>query len=163
MFVSGPRTIVPATRTAPAVTGKSPLVIFKSVLLPQPLRPTTVTNSPSETWKETSSSATTSSSPIVDFPDSVVFDKVCQAGPLHPRVLADELIDVSRLIVDRRRQLKVLVSDLHRLFHHCLFHIAETLFLGLLIDNIVESCFHLRQAYLAVFLRIGLHENLKGL
>jgi len=36
----------------------SPIIIFASKLLPEPLTPQSVTNSPSSTWKSTESSTT---------------------------------------------------------------------------------------------------------
>jgi hypothetical protein len=53
----GPCTTWPLTRTAPDVDGSSPATIFSSVLLPQPLGPTTATNSPSSAVSVISSSA----------------------------------------------------------------------------------------------------------
>ena len=53
----GPSTGVPASRTVPRVAGSRPAEIFSSVLLPQPLGPTMVTNSRSATDSEMSLSA----------------------------------------------------------------------------------------------------------
>ena len=45
----GPVTATPSTSTSPAVASTSPAMMLSSVVLPQPLRPTSVTNSFSAT------------------------------------------------------------------------------------------------------------------
>ncbi len=52
-------TVRPATKTLPAVAGRSPEMILSSVDLPQPLGPTSATSSPRSTAKEMSRSAST--------------------------------------------------------------------------------------------------------
>jgi len=47
----------PNTRTRPALGSSSPAAMFSSVLLPQPVGPTTETNSPAATASETSRTA----------------------------------------------------------------------------------------------------------
>src|SRR5438093_827851 len=59
--VNGSLTAVSRTRIAPRVAGVSPATSLSSVLLPQPLGPTSVTNSFSSTWSVTSSTARTRS------------------------------------------------------------------------------------------------------
>jgi hypothetical protein len=47
----------PATATRPAVARSMPVIMFMSVDLPQPDRPTTLMNSPASTWRSTPSRA----------------------------------------------------------------------------------------------------------
>ena len=56
----GPVTRSPWISTSPAVTGSRPETHFRSVLLPQPLGPTTLTNSPERTSRSMPLSASTS-------------------------------------------------------------------------------------------------------
>src|SRR5262245_59408804 len=57
----GPVTSRPSSSTVPRVFGRSPARMFRRVVLPHPLGPTTVKNSPSSTSRSTPSSATTRS------------------------------------------------------------------------------------------------------
>jgi hypothetical protein len=85
MFVSGPRTSVPATHRSRR-RRQSPLVIFRACSCRNRC-PTTVTNSPRRPERNFFKRDNLIVTGIVNFPDGVVFDEVCQAGPLHPGFL----------------------------------------------------------------------------
>src|SRR5436190_23636571 len=118
-FASGPSTFRPPTRTAPALAGMRPEMIFSSVLLPQPDGPTSETNRPSSTSKETRSRARTPWAPL-----SKILLTCSTAMSGATSLFLHELVGVDFFDGHLPPDVEKLVGRLHGLVHDVGFHIT---------------------------------------